>query len=68
VVQGIEEQDKEVPQQCEREDIEELRRVGNCNCNYAQRHQGRRRGGNTNLTVPASKMIYIYSAPNIDNI
>jgi len=33
--------------------VEERRRVDNCNCNYAQRHQGRR-GVNTNLKVPDS--------------
>jgi hypothetical protein len=45
-------------QQRKLEDIEEHRRVGNCNCSDAQRHQGRRRGGNTNLldsTVYCSK-------------
>jgi hypothetical protein len=35
VVQGTEEQDEEVPQQRELEDIEEPRRVSNCNCSDA---------------------------------
>jgi hypothetical protein len=26
--------------------------VSNCNCSNAQNHQNRRKGGNTNLTVP----------------
>jgi transposase-like protein len=47
---------KEVLQQRELEEFEELRRVGNRNCSDAQRHQGRRRGGNTNLTVPGQTL------------
>jgi hypothetical protein len=45
------ERTKEVLQQRELEEVEVPRRVSNCNCNYAQRHQGWRRGSNTKLTV-----------------
>jgi hypothetical protein len=52
VVQGNEGKDQEVPQQHKREDTEEPRRAGNCNCSNAQHHPTRMKRGNTNLTVP----------------
>jgi transposase-like protein len=49
---GDEGVNEDVEQQRKREDIEEHRMVSNCNCSNAQNHQNRRKGGNTNLTVP----------------
>jgi hypothetical protein len=62
VVQGNEVKNEDVLQQCELEDIEEPRRFGSCNCSDAQHHQGRRRRGNTNSTVPFGLRERIYSA------
>ena len=52
MVQGNEGKDEDVLQQHKREDTEEHRGDSNGGSNCAQPRKDRKRGGNTNLTVP----------------